>query len=60
MPWIDIKFKVLHPQQFGALPLRLATDLAVALVHNVEEAWARGLKASILTLDVQGAFDAVL
>ncbi|ODM23603.1 hypothetical protein SI65_01192 [Aspergillus cristatus] len=51
---------VLHPQQFGALPLRSATDLTAALVHDFEEAWARGLKASMLTLDVQGAFDAVL
>ena len=58
--WIAIKHKVLHPQQFGALPLRSATDLAAALIHDVEEAWSRGLKASMLTLDVQGAFDAVL
>jgi len=60
LAWIAIKFKVLHPQQFGALPLRSATDLAAALVHDVEEAWSRGLKASMLTLDVQGAFDTVL
>ena len=60
MAWIAIKYKVLHPQQFGALPLRSATDLAAALIHDVEEAWSRGLKASMLTLDVQGAFDAVL
>jgi len=60
MAWIAIKHKVLHPQQFGALPLRSATDLAAALIHDVEEAWSRGLKASMLTLDVRGAFDAVL
>ena len=60
MAWIAIKYKVLHPQQFGALPLRSATDLTAALVHDVEEAWAQGLKASMLTLDVQGAFDAIL
>ena len=60
MAWIAIKHKVLHPQQFGALPLRSATDLAAALIHDVEETWARGLKASMLTLDIQGAFDAVL
>ncbi|ODM22043.1 hypothetical protein SI65_02888 [Aspergillus cristatus] len=51
MAWIAIKYKVLHPQQFGALPLRSATDLAAALIHDVEEAWSRGLKASMLTLD---------
>lgn len=60
MAWIAIKYKILHPQQFGALPLRSATDLAASLIHDVEEAWSRGLKASMLTLDVQGAFDAVL
>lgn len=60
MAWIAIKHKFLHPQQFGALPLRSATDLTAALIHDVEEAWSRGLKASMLTVDVQGAFDAVL
>lgn len=60
LAWTSIKYKVLHPQQFGALPLRSATDLTTALIHDIEEAWARGLKASMLTLDIQGAFDAVL
>ncbi|ODM14226.1 hypothetical protein SI65_10363 [Aspergillus cristatus] len=60
MAWVAIKYKVLHPQQFGALPCRSATDLAATLVHDIEEAWARGLAASMLTLDVKGAFDAVL
>ncbi|ODM23017.1 hypothetical protein SI65_00606 [Aspergillus cristatus] len=60
LAWTAIKHKVLHPQQFGALPCRSATDLAAALVHDIEESWARGLSASILTLDFKGAFDAVL
>ena len=60
LAWIAIKHKILHPQQFGALPCRSATDLAAALVHDIEESWARGLSASMLTLDVKGAFDAVL
>ena len=60
LAWTAIKHKVLHPQQFGALPCRSATDLAAALVHDIEESWARGLSASILTLDLKGAFDAVL
>ncbi|ODM20665.1 hypothetical protein SI65_03718 [Aspergillus cristatus] len=60
LAWIAIRHKILHPQQFGALPCRSATDLAAALVHDIEEAWARGLSASMLTLDVKGAFDAVL
>ena len=60
LAWTAIRHKVLHPQQFGALPCRSATDLAAALVHDIEEAWARGLFASMLTLDIKGAFDAVL
>ena len=60
MAWIAVTHKVLHPQQFGALPARSAVDLAAALIHDVEEAWLKRLKASMLTLDIKGAFDAVL
>lgn len=60
MSWIAIKHKVLHPQQFGALPLCSSTDLTAAVVHDIELAWSQGRKASMLTLDVQVAFDAVL
>ena len=60
MAWVAIKYKILHPQHFGALPLCSATDLAAALVHDVEQTWVCKKKASMLTLDVQGAFDAVL
>lgn len=60
MAWVAITHKVLHPQQFGALPSRSATDLATCLIHDVEDAWAQGHRASMLTLDIKGAFDAVL
>jgi ribonuclease HI len=60
LAWTAIKRKVLHEQQFGALPLRAATDLATALIHDIEEAWAQGDAASMLTLDIKGAFDAIL
>jgi hypothetical protein len=49
-----------HPQHFGALPGRAATDLVAAAVHDIEESWARGKVASLLTLDIKGAFDAVM
>lgn len=52
--------KVLNPQQFGALPKRAATDLVSCLVHDVEQIWDSGKVASLLTLDVKGAFNAVL
>ena len=60
MSWIAVTHKVLASQQFGALPLRSAVDLTTCLTHDVEEALNKGLTASLLTLDVKGAFDAVL
>ena len=38
LSWIAIKYKVLHQQQFGALPLRSSANLIACLVHNVKEA----------------------
>ncbi len=52
--------KVLASQQFGALPLRSSIDLTTCLTHDVEEALNNKLTASLLTLDVKGAFDTVL
>jgi ribonuclease HI len=60
MSWIAIKCNVLHKQQFGALPLSSCTDLASSLIWDIEKAWASGKVASLLTLDIKGAFDAVL
>jgi len=60
MSWIAITFGVLAKQQFGALPLRSATDLTTCLTHDIESALNQGKVASLLTLDVKGAFDAVL
>jgi len=36
--WLAITQKILHNQQFRALPLRSATDLVMAAVHDIEEA----------------------
>jgi ribonuclease HI len=60
LAWTAVQEKVLHPQHFGALPGRAATDLVAAAVHDIEESWARGRVVSLLTLDIKGAFDAVL
>jgi ribonuclease HI len=60
MSWLAITSRVLASQQFGALPLRSSVDLTTCLTHDVEEAINSGLKATLLTLDVKGAFDAVL
>ena len=56
---LAIKHKVLAPQHFGALPKRAATDLVAALVRDIEEAWASGQVASLLTMDIQRAFNMV-
>lgn len=60
MAWISIHYKVLASQQFGALPLRSAIDLTTCLTHDVEQALNQRKTASLLTLDVKGAFDNVL
>jgi ribonuclease HI len=52
--------KVLSPQQAGALPGRSATDLAACLTHEIEHALELRGTATMMTLDVQGAFDATL
>ncbi|KAJ3454190.1 hypothetical protein MRS44_018084 [Fusarium solani] len=51
---------VLHPQQIGALPKRSAVDLVAALIHEIEAALDAGLVATLVTMDVVGAFDAVM
>ncbi len=58
--WIAITSHIVGGQQFGALALRSSVDLTTCLTHDVEEALNCGQKASFLTLDVKGAFDAVL
>ena len=58
--WLAISLRVLSAQHFGALPLRSAVDLTTCLTHDIEEALNNKLKATLLTLDIKGAFDSVL
>lgn len=60
MAWTALQHNLVSPTHAGALPRRSATDLAVSLTHDVETALARGKKVTMVTLDVQGAFDALL
>ena len=60
LAYAAIKYKVLNPQQFGALPKRAATDLVACLVHDIEVAWGKGQVASLLITDIKGAFDSIL
>ena len=52
LAWASVHFGVLHPQQIGALPKRSAVDLVAALVHDIEEAFARKQVATLVTLDI--------
>ncbi|KAF4460560.1 reverse transcriptase [Fusarium albosuccineum] len=54
LAWAAVHYSVLHPQQAGALPKRSATDLVTALVHDIEEAFARKKVATLVTMDIQG------
>ncbi|CCU77161.1 reverse transcriptase [Blumeria hordei DH14] len=60
LSWIAIRHKIVASQHFGAVPLCSATDLTTCLVHDIETALNSKLTASLLTLDVKGAFDGVL
>lgn len=60
MSWLAITRQVVGKQRFGALPLRSSVDLTTCLTHDVEKALLAGKKASFLTMDVKGFFDAVL
>ena len=57
---LALEHKRLPEQYFGALPKRAASDLVACLVHDIEAALAKGLVASLLTLDIAGAFDIVM
>jgi hypothetical protein len=35
-------------------------DLVASFTHDVEHAWATGKQVTMITMDVQGAFDALL
>ena len=58
--WLAITSRVLAAQHFKALLLRLAVDLTTCLMHNIEEALNSKRKATLLTLDIEGAFNSVL
>lgn len=60
MAWAALETGILSPQHISALPKRAATDLLAAFVHDVEAAFDQNLVTLLITLDVQGAFDAVL
>lgn len=60
MSHLAVTWDIVGRQQFGALPKRSAIDLVSCVVHDIEEAKSQGWATTLVTLDVQGAFDAVL
>ena len=47
---------LLPPTQFGGRPVRTTTDSMLLLTHTIKESWRKRKVASVLFLDVQGAF----
>ena len=47
---------VFPKNQFGGRPARTTTDSMLLLTHTIKESWRQGKVASVLFLDVQGAF----
>ena len=60
LAWTALTSGILSPQHGGALPKRSAMDLVASFTHDVEAAMAAGLEVTMVTMDVQGAFDALL
>ena len=60
MAWLAIEHRVVPQQLFGALPGRSAVDLVSCVIHDAEAAMRNNKVTAMITLDVQGAFDAVL
>ena len=54
-----LQAKIIHPQQFGGLPGRAATDLVDCLVHDIESCWERRKVCTLITMDVEGAYDSI-
>ena len=55
-----VNLQLLLTVLFRYIPLRSAIDLTKYSTHDVEQALNEGKPASLLTLDVKGAFDTVL
>ena len=52
--------EALPRNQFGGRPARTTTDSMLLMTHTIKESWRRKKVASVLFLDVQGAFPNVV
>ncbi|KAL8391941.1 hypothetical protein RB595_002230 [Gaeumannomyces hyphopodioides] len=55
-----LQYGLVAPQHAGATPKKAAIDLTACVAHEVERALQKHKSAALVTMDVQGAFDAVL
>jgi hypothetical protein len=53
------KYELLHNEQMGGRKQRSAIDAAMCLTHDIQKARNKGLKTTVLMLDIKGAFDNV-
>jgi len=60
LAWTALTTGLLSPQHCGALPKRSTMNLVAAFTHDVEAAYASGKEVIMVTMDVQGAFNALL
>ena len=60
LAWTALTHGILSPQHGGALPKRSGMDLVASFTHDVERALSAGKEITMITMDVQGAFDALL
>ncbi|ESZ93305.1 hypothetical protein SBOR_6311 [Sclerotinia borealis F-4128] len=58
--WTALKHGIISPQHSRALPKRSTMDLVASFTHNMETALAAGKKVTIITIDIQEAFDTLL
>ena len=58
--WMALLNGIFSHQHGGALPKRSAMDLVASFTHDAEAAMAMGREVTMVTMDVQGAFDALL
>lgn len=58
--WTALTNGIFSSQHAGALPKRATMDLVASLTHDIEIALSRRQHITVVTMDVQGAFDAVL
>ena len=54
-----MKHRLIHPNQFGAMPGKLTTDAAMCLTHDIHAANNHNLFTSLLTFDITGYFNNV-